>query len=125
MRGTTVTASDDERNVASRRSRASGSMVVGGKESVPSSSYSSETPRQLLLAARKRSEAYLDVVLGIHGQCADVGVSVDERNGAPLEMAANVVSRRGTRGWERTHRAASRRLERARRGRGMRYWVSW
>ena len=80
-------------------------MAVGGKEWVPSSSYSFGTPRQLLHAARKRSEAYLDVVLGIHGQCADVGVSVDERNGAPLEMAANVVSRRGTRGWERTHRA--------------------
>ena len=48
-----------------------------------------------------RSEAYFDVVLGaLTGIEAVIGVSVDERGSASLEMNVNVVSRRGTRGRE-------------------------
>ena len=37
-----------------------------------------------------------------------------QRSSTPLEMTTNEFSRTGTRGWERTHRAACRRLERTR-----------
>ena len=112
--------SDDGRGVVAGRR---GPWWWEGRSACRHHSYSVETPRQLLHAAGERSEAYLDVVLGVLTGNARASMSTAARRLRWLGSRSVVVAHADGNGLTAPHVAVSNGHV-CRRGRGVRYRVS-